>query len=380
MAGVRLTILLLAGGLVLAGCRTDGQQRAVVVDASPAKSKPVTKSKNRPASGDWRPEVHVVKKGDTLYSIAFNYGMDYRELAELNGIQNPDLILIGQEVRLFPQARTPAPGKPETVGEAVVTPPPVEPPKKPPEILNKTAPKAVRLPYSEQALAQVEAMPDWSKPKQVAPVTVAKAPSADSGSVAATKSADDAKPVVSPKPVAAAGGGAATVVAATLPKPEIKPATRTESKPEPKVEPAKIEVPAPVENDDESGDDESVGWVAPTHGKVIGGFSESANRKGIDIAGKAGQPVYASGAGKVVYSGAGLRGYGKLIIIKHNKTYISAYAHNDKVLVKERQQVARGDKIAEMGSSDADQVKLHFEIRKFGKPIDPAKLLPPIQP
>jgi lipoprotein NlpD len=124
-------------------------------------------------------------------------------------------------------------------------------------------------------------------------------------------------------------------------------------------------------------DDEApLDWGMPTTGKVIAGYSESDNRKGVDIAGQRGQSVVASVAGKVVYSGSGLRGYGKLIIIKHNKTYLSAYAHNEQILVKEGQSVSKGQKIAEMGSSDADQVKLHFEIRKMGKPVDPAKYLP----
>lgn len=123
-------------------------------------------------------------------------------------------------------------------------------------------------------------------------------------------------------------------------------------------------------------EDAPIEWGMPTQGKLIGQYSESANRKGIDIAGKLGQPVLASAAGKVVYSGSGLRGYGKLIIIKHNKTYLSAYAHNDKVLVKEGQSVTRGQKIAEMGNTDADRVELHFEVRRLGKPVDPAKYLP----
>jgi lipoprotein NlpD len=114
----------------------------------------------------------------------------------------------------------------------------------------------------------------------------------------------------------------------------------------------------------------------PTSGKLIAGFSETENRKGVDIVGQRGQVVVASASGKVVYSGSGLRGYGKLIIIKHNKTFLSAYAHNDQILVKEGQSVRKGQKIAEMGNSDADQVKLHFEIRKLGKPVDPAKYLP----
>lgn len=115
----------------------------------------------------------------------------------------------------------------------------------------------------------------------------------------------------------------------------------------------------------------------PATGKVIAGFSDSANLKGIDIAGKSGQPVVASAAGRVVYAGTGLRGYGKLIIVKHNSTYLSAYAHNRDILVKEGQQVGKGQKISEMGDTDADQVKLHFEIRRLGKPVDPVKYLPP---
>jgi len=124
-------------------------------------------------------------------------------------------------------------------------------------------------------------------------------------------------------------------------------------------------------------DDNKIEWVWPASGKVIAGFSDSANLKGIDIAGKSGQPVVASAAGRVVYAGTGLRGYGKLIIVKHNSTYLSAYAHNRDILVKEGQQVGKGQKISEMGDTDADQVKLHFEIRRLGKPVDPAKYLPP---
>jgi lipoprotein NlpD len=123
-------------------------------------------------------------------------------------------------------------------------------------------------------------------------------------------------------------------------------------------------------------DERPLEWGMPTSGKLVAGFSESNNRKGVDIAGQRGQAVVASASGKVVYSGSGLRGYGKLIIIKHNKTYLSAYAHNDHILVKEGQNVGKGQKIAEMGSTDASQVGLHFEIRKFGKPVDPAQYLP----
>ena len=113
----------------------------------------------------------------------------------------------------------------------------------------------------------------------------------------------------------------------------------------------------------------------PAQGPTLAGFDEARN-KGVDIAGKAGDPVLAAADGQVVYAGAGLRGYGNLIIIKHNNTYLTAYAHNQKLLVQEDQKVKQGQKIAEMGSSDADRVKLHFEIRRNGKPVDPVKLLP----
>ena len=108
---------------------------------------------------------------------------------------------------------------------------------------------------------------------------------------------------------------------------------------------------------------------------MISGFDEQKN-KGLGISGKPGDAVVASADGRVVYAGSGLRGYGNLIILKHNNTYLTAYAHNQALLVKEDQSVKQGQKIAEMGSSDADRVKLHFEIRKQGKPVDPAKLLP----
>ncbi len=121
--------------------------------------------------------------------------------------------------------------------------------------------------------------------------------------------------------------------------------------------------------------DESLVFAWPHPGQVLTGFDETKN-KGLDFAGKAGDPVLAAADGKVVYAGSGLRGYGNLVILKHNNTYLTAYAHNQSLLVKEDQTVQKGQRIAEMGSSDADRVKLHFEIRKQGKPVDPAKLLP----
>jgi lipoprotein NlpD len=125
----------------------------------------------------------------------------------------------------------------------------------------------------------------------------------------------------------------------------------------------------------QSGGEDDLTWIWPTQGTQLAGFDEVKN-KGIDIAGHAGDAVLASADGRVVYSGAGLRGYGNLIILKHNNTYLTAYAHNQTLLVKEDQAVRKGQKIAEMGSSDADRVKLHFEIRRQGKPVDPLKYLP----
>ena len=121
--------------------------------------------------------------------------------------------------------------------------------------------------------------------------------------------------------------------------------------------------------------DEDVAWSWPAQGSLAGGFDEGRS-KGVAILGKAGDPVLAAADGRVVYAGSGLRGYGNLIIVKHNATYLTAYAHNQSLLVKEDQAVRRGQKIAEMGSSDAERVQLHFEIRRQGKPVDPVKLLP----
>ncbi len=133
--------------------------------------------------------------------------------------------------------------------------------------------------------------------------------------------------------------------------------------------------PVAAEPEKPSGTDkEDVDWMWPAKGKVLAPFTEAS--KGMDIAGRKGAPVLAAAGGRVVYAGAGLRGYGKLVIIKHNNTWLSAYAHNENILVKEQQDVRKGQKIAEMGSSDTDQVKLHFEVRRQGKPVDPVKVLP----
>ncbi len=265
-------------------------------------------------NNEWRPEVHIVKKGETLYSIAFNYGFGYRELADLNGIKNPSAISIGQTIRLFPNKST------TTAGAAAET--------KAIELLPKEQPKLVKYAYSPAAMALID------KVQQVQPVTTG------------TES-------IMPNVIPSSNNTAATVTQ------ENKESKTNEN----------------VAGIDDEKEESGLEWGMPTQGKLISQFSESANRKGIDIAGKLGQPILASASGKVVYSGSGLRGYGKLIIIKHNATYLSAYAHNDKILVKEGQGVTRGQKIAVMGNTDASEVKLHFEVRRLGKPVDPAKFL-----
>ena len=167
------------------------------------------------------------------------------------------------------------------------------------------------------------------------------------------------------RPVAAAtatAGAVPPVGAASQPAASAKPAT-------PAASGAVAAAPAATADDD-------IAWIWPASGTVLAGFDEVKN-KGLDIGGAPGTSVVAAADGRVVYVGAGLRGYGNLIILKHNATYLTAYAHNQSLLVKEDQSVRKGQKIAEMGSSDTDRVKLHFEVRRQGKPVDPAKYLPP---
>lgn len=267
------------------------------------------------------PTTYTVKPGDTLYSIARDHGMDHRELIALNNIENPNQISVGRVLTIRPAAAAPASDGVTTapVTSDVVTVRPIDGVSADSSAVGtdsatlKREPKVGKLPYSDETLAQVQAEEQQK--------TVALAPQ----------------------------------VATTEPKP------------------AEMPLEKPVESAS-AGD--GVPWIWPASGKIVGTFSENGS-KGIDIAGKAGDPVVAAGDGRVVYSGTGLRGYGKLVIVKHNDTYLSAYAHNQNILVKEGQTVTKGQKIAEMGNTDADQVKLHFEVRRQGKPVDPLKHLPP---
>jgi lipoprotein NlpD len=251
-----------------------------------------------------KPGYYTVRAGDTLIRISLDSGQNWRDIARWNNIENPNLIEVGQVLRVIPPVN-------DVAGARTVTAAPSSAP-------------AVGTPAAPAA-------------GTTAPVTGAPA-AAGTPAVAA----------------ASAPRGAASGPVATLPPP-----------------PADNVPPASAGLDD-------VPWAWPTSSAtiVLAGFDEQRN-KGLDLAGKQGDPVLASADGRVVYAGAGLRGYGNLIILKHNNTFLSAYAHNQALMVKEDQTVRKGQKIAEMGSSDADRVKLHFEIRRQGKPVDPAKYLPP---
>ena len=172
--------------------------------------------------------------------------------------------------------------------------------------------------------------------------------------------------VVQVKPVTS-GNVVTTPIAGTQPSPAAP------AKPAPAAAAATAATPAKPTA--ATGADDELGWIWPGKGSVTAEFDEVKN-KGVDISGSAGDPVVAAADGKVVYAGSGLRGYGNLIILKHNNTYLTAYAHNQSLMVKEDQSVKKGQKIAEMGNSDADRVKLHFEVRRQGKPVDPLKSLP----
>lgn len=312
----------------LAGCVSSGHHAPVVERGESArKSTDVVEAARKKVQRekDWRPEVHVVQKGDTLFSIAFNYGFDYHELAEYNGIKNPNLISLGQQIRLptgSPGPVTPAAAISDNAIRTSELAPVTVVSQAAGDVPVKEQPKLVKYPYSTAAMAQIEKVQDPTS------TVVPAAAKVDSKIIVVSG------PDVGNRTTNESGGG-------------------------------------PVESDEEA-----LVWSMPTQGKLISGFSETANRKGIDIAGQLGQPVLASAPGKVVYSGSGLRGYGKLIIIKHNNTFLSAYAHNDQILVKEGQVVTRGQKIATMGNTDTEQIKLHFEVRRLGKPVDPEKYLP----
>ena len=308
--------------VVLAGCAA--RRPAPVVERMQPPPAPVVQAPP-PAPEPPPPPptpTYTVKRGDTLVSIALANGLDYRDIAAWNGIANVNRLEVGQVLAMAPPGGAAPSAAPAPAGN-VITPlatggPPIEARPISNSTGTKVEPRATKVPYSDRALAQL---------------------SADAAALAATP--PEAAPSTGPTPAPA-------VPVAPTPAPESPKAAGT--------------------------DKEDLDWMWPVKGKVIAPFNEAS--KGRDIAGKKGAPVLAAASGRVVYAGVGLRGYGQLVIIKHNETWLSAYAHNDRILVKEQQDVKKGQKIAEMGSTDADQVKLHFEVRRQGKPVDPAKYLP----
>jgi len=251
--------------------------------APPTVHAPVGDRSHRPAH---IPAAHIVRQGDTLYSVAFMYGFDVQQLADWNRLAPPYTIYKGQQLRLRPP---PAPGVA-----------PSRPKPRP---------------------AQARVSPSRPKPQTVAPSR--------------------------PK-VTTAGTEVATATPRRIPSESKKPAANR-----------------------------ALSWSWPVDGPLLQRFDTAGNgRKGINIGGELGQPVHAAAAGKVVYSGSGLSGYGRLIIIKHNSDYLSAYAHNRQLLAREGEWVKQDQVIARMGSSGTDRVQLHFEIRRQGRPVDPLQFLP----
>jgi lipoprotein NlpD len=299
--------------LLVAGCSMT-RPPAPVDDRRPssAQAKPPATA---PAAAAPRAAGYVVKRGDTLYSIALETGVDHRELARWNGLDDAARIRVGQELRLTSPEDRAAPGVQvgsvrTPSGELEARPLGQAAPAAPATAADgalKTSPRALRMPYSEQNLAALQ-KPEAVKPS--APVAAAPAP------------------------------------APAAPAPAMAPAA------------------------------DAIDFIWPAKGRVVAGFSEPRN-KGVDIAGNLGDPVYAAAAGKVIYVGSGIPGLGKFIVVRHDNGFNTVYAHNRENLVKMDQSIARGQKIAEIGNSDADSPKLHFQIRKFGTPLDPMRYLPP---
>jgi lipoprotein NlpD len=335
-SGVARRVAPVAALLLLAACATT-EHRAPVEERKPV-IKPVVAApapapapapvvletaptKPAPAGSEnaGKPGYYSVKPGDTLIRIALDNGQNWRDVARWSGLDNPNIIEVGQVLRVAP---------PQADGStAVATTRPVA-----------AAGKVDSKPLDGRVDLRNDARND---PRTVAAAGANPATLANPGAASA----------------AAVGAGAATG------------AVPTASAAAPAAPAAVAAAPAARDADDD------INWAWPAAGPVATGFDD-AKSKGLAITGKPGDAVLAAADGRVVYAGSGLRGYGNLVIVKHNATYLTAYAHNQVLLVKEDQAVRRGQKIAEMGATDADRVQLHFEIRRLGKPIDPARLLP----
>lgn len=326
---IRRAAVLLLAGVLLSGCivtRTEVVRIRHAQDATPGTTA-------TPGSATAAPGTHVVSRGETLYSIAFRAGLDWRDVAAANALAAPYTIYPGQRLQLSRSgsagaATTPAlePGAVETrpIADVAVTPPRVASPSPAPA-----------------AGGGIQPAPPAASPPVTATPAPVPAPAATTTPVAA------APPATAPTPPAGADS-----------TPASPPAT------------------APVANaaTQNAG---GVRWRWPTQGELIQRFTgNDLTRPGIAIAGQSGQAVVAAADGEVVYSGSGLRGYGELIIIKHSPEFLSAYGHNRKRLVNEGQQVRAGQPIAELGRTGTDRDKLHFEIRRGGRPVDPLQFLP----
>ena len=406
----RQAAALTIAALIVAGCANP--RPAPVEDRVALRASAVAQGAGRgPSAGETgRPATYTVKRGDTLYQVALDSGLDYRELAAWNNIENVNRIYAGQVLRLAPPGQPPAGAQVASAAPAGgqegapvgITYAPIGVTGAPANVPGSASPAAgaaagmTTLPDGVttaplQSVPPVVAAPMTPRPGQVSatapPASPGAAGSAGAAAMQANAGAGAGILKTSPKAIKQPYSDQAvremTLEASSVPAPS---SSALASAPAAVAAPSTAQPAAVVQPQvatagaagSASGANDQLSWIWPAKGKVITQFSDTANLKGIDIAGTPGEPVYASAAGRVVYAGSGLRGYGKLIIIKHNATYLSAYAHNQDILVKEGQQVARGQKIADMGNTDANQVKLHFEIRRFGKPMDPEKFLPPV--
>ncbi len=307
-------LLILAVAALLSAC---GHSRVVKREGSrPERPARSATAPARPSSRAERGESYLVRQGDTMYGIAFRHGLDYREVAAWNRIPAPYTIYPGQRLSLR-GPRTAAPASTASV-TGMPTPTPNGP-----AISRPLPPETTSVP----AVAA-------GTPPPVTPTSPVTTPS------------------VTPQPIAATVPVAPAVVPPTGPTAPMVPP------------------PAAVS---------AAGWRWPAQGQLIGRFvAGDPKRQGIDIAGTAGQPVFAAADGVVVYSGAGLVGYGELIIVKHSDEWLSAYAHNRRRLVTEGSAVKGGQQIAELGRSGTSRDMLHFEVRRNGKPVDPLSVLPPL--
>lgn len=286
--------------------------------------------------------TYVVAKGDTLYAIAFRKGVDFRDLAKWNNIAPPYTIWPGQSLHLA----APGGGSP-AAGHAIVAAP------------APAAPVEAAKPEATSAAPVFEN------------VTPAPAAGTSSAAVAATGTKPATSSVPAPSPATPAPAPAPAPVAAPVPAPTVSNVVPVAGEPKAATPP-----PAPAVVGGSSRSAGGVTWRWPASGAVITRFTPGDAVPGIEIAGKAGDPVRAAADGVVVYSGNGLVGYGELVIIKHSDSLLSAYGHNSKRLVKEGQRVTAGQEIALMGSSGASRVELGFQIRKDGNPVDPMSYLP----